>query len=131
MVLLLALQGKNPRVLKAASEVTLRGLAKITLLPSLVSLSVRAPESSACLYTPLSLACMVLLPALQGKDPRVLKAASEVTLRGLAKITLLGDPVAVTAEAKKLNADISNCRVVDPKVRPCTCCIPVGQCCDV
>jgi phosphotransacetylase len=62
-------------------------------------------------------ACLVLLPAvLQGKDPRVLKAASEVTLRGLAKITLLGDPVAVTAEAKKLGADISNCRVLDPKV---------------
>jgi phosphotransacetylase len=46
----------------------------------------------------------------------VLKAASEVTLRGLAKITLLGDPANVAAEAKKLGADISNCRVVDPKV---------------
>jgi phosphotransacetylase len=55
---------------------------------------------------------------MQGNDPRVLKAASEVTLRGLAKITLLGDPATVAAEAKKMGADISHCKVVDPKVGP-------------
>lgn len=49
-------------------------------------------------------------------DPRVLKAASEVTTRNLAKITLLGDPTAVTAEAKKLGADITQCKIIDPKV---------------
>lgn len=49
-------------------------------------------------------------------EPRVIKAASEVTAKGYAKITLLGDPQAVTAEAKKLGADISGCAIVDPKV---------------
>eukprot|EP00878_Enallax_costatus_P009319 GHUV01009739.1.p1 GENE.GHUV01009739.1~~GHUV01009739.1.p1 ORF type:complete len:586 (+),score=159.89 GHUV01009739.1:322-2079(+) len=55
----------------------------------------------------------VVLP--EGMEPRVIKAASEVTSRGLAKITLLGDPTAVAAEAKKLGADISECRIIDPK----------------
>jgi hypothetical protein len=86
--------------------------------------------TAACLSKHL-VASAVCCCCLQGQDPRVLKAASEVTLRGLAKITLLGDPVAVSAEAKKLGADISNCRVVDPKVRQavpclcnCVCCLP-------
>ncbi|KAF8061400.1 pta [Scenedesmus sp. PABB004] len=55
----------------------------------------------------------IVLP--EALDPRVLKAASEVTTRGLARITLLGDPAAVAAEAKKLGADISACAVVEPK----------------
>ncbi|KAF6251911.1 phosphate acetyltransferase [Scenedesmus sp. NREL 46B-D3] len=67
---------------------------------------------SKCLANPQH----IVLP--EGSEPRVLKAASEVTLRGLARITLLGDPVTVAAEAKKLGADISNCRVVDPKTYP-------------
>lgn len=46
----------------------------------------------------------------------MIKAASEVTMRGLARITLLGDEAAVQAEAKKLGADISKCKIVDPKV---------------
>lgn len=54
---------------------------------------------------------------LQGLEPRVIKAASEVTAKGYAKITLLGDPQQVAAEAKKLGADISGCTIVDPKVR--------------
>lgn len=56
------------------------------------------------------------LERLQGLEPRVIKAASEVTAKGFAKITLLGDHQAVTAEAKKLGADISGCTIVDPKV---------------
>lgn len=51
----------------------------------------------------------------------MIKAASEVVTRNLAKITLLGDPDAVTAEAKKLGADISQCTIIDPKVC-CTVC---------
>ena len=47
----------------------------------------------------------------------MLQAASEVTLRGLAKITLLGHPGTVHAEASKLGIDISLCDVVDPVVR--------------
>eukprot|EP00879_Flechtneria_rotunda_P022313 GHRR01023542.1.p1 GENE.GHRR01023542.1~~GHRR01023542.1.p1 ORF type:complete len:435 (+),score=146.59 GHRR01023542.1:558-1862(+) len=58
----------------------------------------------------------IVLP--EGLDARVLKAASEVTIRGLAKVTLLGDAAAVTAEAKKLGADISACNIIDPKNFP-------------
>jgi hypothetical protein len=47
----------------------------------------------------------------------VIKAASEVTAKGFAKLTLLGDPVAIAAEAKKLGADISGCAIVHPAVR--------------
>lgn len=46
----------------------------------------------------------------------MIKAASEVTAKGYAKVTLLGDPQQVAAEAKKLGADISGCTIVDPKV---------------
>ena len=46
----------------------------------------------------------------------MLTAASEVTHRGLAKITLLGDPDVVQAEAKKLGLDISKCSIVNPLV---------------
>lgn len=47
----------------------------------------------------------VVLP--EAMDPRVLAAAEELTARGLAKITLLGDPEPVQAEASRLGIDIS------------------------
>ena len=57
-----------------------------------------------------------LLSIVQSEDKRVLQAAAEVTQRGLAKITLLGDPDEVRMEAKKLGIDISLCNVVKPVV---------------
>jgi phosphotransacetylase len=54
----------------------------------------------------------VVLP--EGTDARVLAAAAEATARGLARVTLLGDPAAVHAEASKLGLDVSRCAVVDP-----------------
>jgi len=63
---------------------------------------------SKCLADPQK----IVLP--ESNDPRVLTAASEVTHRGLAKITLLGDPDVVQAEAKKLGLDISKCSIVNP-----------------
>ena len=47
----------------------------------------------------------------------MLQAASEVTLRGLAKVTLLGHPGTVRIDAAKLGIDISLCDVVEPVVR--------------
>lgn len=47
----------------------------------------------------------------------MLQAASEVTLRGLAKITLLGHPQTVRTEAAKLGLDLSLCDVLEPVVR--------------
>jgi phosphotransacetylase len=71
-----------------------------------------------CTHGKISVSAPLLL-LLQGMEPRVIKAASEVTAKGYAKITLLGDPQQVTAEAKKLGADISGCSIVDPKVCKC------------
>jgi len=47
----------------------------------------------------------VVLP--EALDPRVLKAAAELSARGLAKVVLLGEPDRVAAQARKLNVDIS------------------------
>ncbi len=53
---------------------------------------------------------------MQGLDKRVLEAAAEVMHHGLAKVTLLGDPAAVAAEAKRLGLDISLCTLLNPEV---------------
>ncbi len=48
----------------------------------------------------------IVLP--EGMEPRVLRAAAGVVRKGLAKITLLGEPEAIQAEAKRLSLDISS-----------------------
>ena len=47
----------------------------------------------------------IVLP--EGTEPRVLRAAAGVARKGLAHITLLGEPDAVQAEARRLSLDIS------------------------
>ncbi|EFJ50359.1 phosphate acetyltransferase [Volvox carteri f. nagariensis] len=54
----------------------------------------------------------IILP--ESDDKRVLAAAADVTTRGLAKITLLGDPTTITAEAAKLGLDLSQCNIHNP-----------------
>lgn len=46
----------------------------------------------------------------------MLTAAAEATARGLARITLLGNPTTVASEGKKLGLDLGGCTVVDPAV---------------
>ena len=58
----------------------------------------------------------VILVHTQGTEPRILEAAAEVTHEGLARVTLLGKPGAIAAEAKRLGLDISLCQVIDPEV---------------
>uniref|UniRef100_A0A7S0VCB8 Phosphate acetyltransferase n=1 Tax=Polytomella parva TaxID=51329 RepID=A0A7S0VCB8_9CHLO len=58
----------------------------------------------------------IVLP--ESLDKRVLTAAAEITARGLAKVTLLGDATYVAEEAKKLGLDLSNVNVIDPKTSP-------------
>lgn len=53
----------------------------------------------------------IVLP--EGSDRRVLTAASEITRRGLAKITILGIPRDVRSLADKFNLDISKCNIID------------------
>ncbi|BDA50565.1 phosphate acetyltransferase [Coccomyxa sp. Obi] len=55
----------------------------------------------------------VVLP--ESEDPRVLAAGQELTQRGLADIVLLGEPEKVTAQARRLNIDISQCKITDPE----------------
>ena len=43
----------------------------------------------------------------------MLVAAAEVVRKGLAKITLLGNPDTIQAEAAKLGVDVSGCHIVD------------------
>ena len=47
----------------------------------------------------------IVLP--EGTDQRILHAAADVTHRSLAKITLLGEPDEIRAEASRLAFDIS------------------------
>ncbi len=54
----------------------------------------------------------VVLP--ESDDSRVLAAAEELTHRGLADIILLGEPDKVTAQARRLDIDISQVRARQP-----------------
>ena len=53
----------------------------------------------------------IVLP--ESEDPRILRAAAEVTGKGLADILLLGDEGKVRADAARLNIDISGCEIMD------------------
>ena len=53
----------------------------------------------------------IVLP--EAADKRILQAAAEVTSRGLASITLLGDPDEIAASARQFNIDISRCTILD------------------
>ncbi|KAL6745739.1 phosphate acetyl/butaryl transferase-domain-containing protein [Haematococcus lacustris] len=61
-----------------------------------------------CIRTPQR----IVLP--ESNDPRVLAAAAEVTAHGLAKVTLLGEPTTVAAEATKLGLDLTGINIVNP-----------------
>eukprot|EP01025_Chloroclados_australasicus_P044491 TRINITY_DN4825_c0_g2_i1.p1 TRINITY_DN4825_c0_g2~~TRINITY_DN4825_c0_g2_i1.p1 ORF type:complete len:785 (-),score=113.95 TRINITY_DN4825_c0_g2_i1:507-2861(-) len=58
----------------------------------------------------------IVLP--EGVDKRILQAAAEVTQRGLAHITILGDYDQIQAEANKLALDLSRCNILDHKNSP-------------
>ena len=53
----------------------------------------------------------IVLP--ESADRRILQAAEEITSRGLARITLLGDPTEIHASARQLNIDLSKCTILD------------------
>ena len=53
----------------------------------------------------------IVLP--ESEDPRILRAAAEVTSKGLVDILLLGDEAQVRADAARLNIDISACEIMD------------------
>jgi len=54
----------------------------------------------------------VVLP--EGEEPRILLAAAALLTRGVCRLTLLGDPVAIRAKAAEVGADISCAEFIDP-----------------
>ncbi len=54
----------------------------------------------------------IVLP--EGEEDRILRAADVVLRRGMADLTLLGDPIRVTARAATLGVDITAARLLDP-----------------
>jgi phosphate acetyltransferase len=58
----------------------------------------------------------IVLP--EGQEDRILRAAEQVLARGMARLTLLGDPERVRDRARQLGLDISAADVVDPETSP-------------
>jgi phosphate acetyltransferase len=56
----------------------------------------------------------IVLP--EGGDDRVLQAAEQVLLRGIAEVTVLGDPDATKSRAATLGLGLEGVRVVDPQL---------------
>jgi phosphate acetyltransferase len=54
----------------------------------------------------------IVLP--EGEEERVLRAAEILLRRGVADLTLLGDPIQVNAKAASLGADVSGARLLSP-----------------
>ncbi|KQU68682.1 phosphate acetyltransferase [Phycicoccus sp. Root101] len=54
----------------------------------------------------------IVLP--EGAEDRILLAADTVLGRGIARLTLLGDPEVIHANAQRLGVDVSSAAVVDP-----------------
>ncbi|TCC44214.1 phosphate acetyltransferase [Kribbella capetownensis] len=54
----------------------------------------------------------IVLP--EGEEDRVLRAADVLLRRGVADLTLLGDPIAISAKAASLGVDVAAARVVSP-----------------
>merc|ERR1719502_2257582 len=58
----------------------------------------------------------IVLP--EGSDPRIIRAAAEVLERGLAKLTILGNPQKVAELAKKEGVSIAGANVIDQATAP-------------
>lgn len=54
----------------------------------------------------------IVLP--EGEEERILRAADVLLRRGVAELTLLGDPIAISAKAAGLGVDITAARIVNP-----------------
>jgi phosphate acetyltransferase len=54
----------------------------------------------------------------EGDEERILRAAEVVLRRGVADLTLLGDPDQISRKARELGVDVSAARVVDPATSP-------------
>jgi phosphate acetyltransferase len=51
----------------------------------------------------------------EGEEERILRAADVLLRRGVADLTLLGNPVVISAKAAALGADVAAARIIDPE----------------
>ncbi|TDD62735.1 phosphate acetyltransferase [Kribbella antibiotica] len=58
----------------------------------------------------------IVLP--EGEEERILRAADILLRRGVADLTLLGNPVAISAKAAAIGVDVSAARLIDPEHDP-------------
>lgn len=58
----------------------------------------------------------IVLP--ETEDERTLQAADILTKQKITRVVLVGDPDQVRADAKKANADVSQCEILSPKNDP-------------
>ncbi|GAA0583354.1 phosphate acetyltransferase [Kribbella sandramycini] len=58
----------------------------------------------------------IVLP--EGEEERILRAADTLLRRGVADLTLLGNPVAIGAKAAALGVDVTAARLIDPEHDP-------------
>ncbi|WP_250002004.1 phosphate acetyltransferase [Actinoplanes sp. M2I2] len=54
----------------------------------------------------------------EGTDERILRATETLLRRGVADLTLLGDPAEITRRARELGVEIGAARLVDPETSP-------------
>jgi phosphate acetyltransferase len=54
----------------------------------------------------------------EGTEERILRAAETLLRRGVADLTLLGDPAEITRRARELGVEIGDARLVDPATSP-------------
>ena len=54
----------------------------------------------------------------EGDEERILRAAEVVLRRGVADLTLLGDPDQISRKARELGVDVSAARMIDPATSP-------------
>jgi phosphate acetyltransferase len=60
----------------------------------------------------------IVLP--EGEEDRILRAADILLRRGMAELTLLGDPVTINRKAADLGLDVSRAQLLDPCSSPLT-----------
>ncbi|GED96613.1 phosphate acetyltransferase [Gordonia crocea] len=54
----------------------------------------------------------IVLP--EGEEPRILRAAAALTARGVAQLTLLGDPAKVEAQCSELGIELAGVDIINP-----------------
>lgn len=58
----------------------------------------------------------IVLP--EAYDKRILKAASELSAKSIAKVVLLGEEIKILADAKTMNLDLTACDIINPRHSP-------------